>query len=185
MKWISALPFIALTVLCWGMYGPVLHRGQEAMEHSRMRPFLMVGFAYFVVGVVVPLIVLNTTGEPGHWNARGILWSFGAGMAGAIGALGIILAFKVGGRPMWVMPLVFGGAPVVSAFLSVFMAGNYRQLGQSPLFLAGLILVSMGAFMVLFFAPKGHPSPADHGSEAAISAPAEPAAASAPQESSS
>jgi len=58
MKWISAVPFIVLTIICWGMYGPVLHRGQEAMEHSRMRPLLMVGLAYFVVGVIVPVFVL-------------------------------------------------------------------------------------------------------------------------------
>jgi len=174
MKWISALPFIALTVLCWGMYGPVLHRGQEAMEHSRMRPFLMVGLAYFLVGVVAPVVVLNTAGEAGEWSARGVIWSFAAGIAGALGALGIVLAFKMGGTPVWVMPLVFGGAPVVSALLSVLMAGTYRQIGQSPMFLAGLILVSMGAFMVLFFAPKSLPK-AEHKESAAVSAPAEPA----------
>jgi len=108
---------------------------------------------------------------------RGVLWSFAAGIAGAVGALGIILAFRVGGRPVWVMPLIFGGAPVVSALLSVLMAGSYRQIGQSPMFLTGLILVSMGAFMVLFFAPKA-PAPAGaHGNHPpqAVSSPVEAA----------
>ena len=38
-------------------------------------------------------------------------------MCGAIGALGIILAFNFGGKPVYVMPLVFGGAPVITTLL--------------------------------------------------------------------
>lgn len=157
MKWLAAIPFVGLTVLCWGLYGPVLHRGQMAMENSRLRPLLCVGAAYFVIGVVVPIAILATRGEEGGWTAGGIFWSSAAGAAGAIGALGIILAFKMGGAPHWVMPLVFGGAPIVNAFFAMAMTGTYRQLRDHPIFLAGLIIVSIGAFMVLFFAPKGAP----------------------------
>ncbi len=148
---------IALTALCWGAYGPVLHRGQTAMEGSRLRPLLCVGMAYFVIAVVVPTIWLYTRGEKGDWTLSGALWSAGGGVAGAVGALGIILAFAFGGKPTYVMPLVFGCAPVINAFLTIYMAGSWKDV--SPLFLAGLVIVAMGAVMVLTFAPKGHAAP--------------------------
>ncbi len=95
---------IALTAICWGVYGPVLHRGQSSMDGSRLRPLLCVGMAYFVIAVVVPLLWLSTRGEKGDWTLSGALWSGGGGVAGALGALGIILAFNFGGKPLYVMP---------------------------------------------------------------------------------
>jgi hypothetical protein len=63
-----------------------------------------------------------------------------------VGALGIILAFNYGGKPVFVMPLVFGGAPVVTTMWS-------RHFGAG--FLAGLMVVIAGAVIVLVTAPKG------------------------------
>ncbi len=151
--------FIGLTALCWGVYGPVLHEGQHGMGaevagkhiNSLWRPFTCVGLAYFGIAVLVPGVLLSTRGEQGHWSATGTIWSLAAGAAGAIGALGIILAFKNHGNPLYVMPLVFGGAPVVNTFYTMFMSKTYKQL--NPLFLAGLILVVTGAVTVLIFKP--------------------------------
>ena len=117
-----------------------------------MRPLICVGLAYFAIAVVVPVVLLVTRGEAGDWTARGIVWSLAGGAAGAIGALGIILAFNFGGKPAYVMPLVFGCAPVVNAFITMYWAGTWNEM--RPAFLAGLILVGMGAMMVLYFAPK-------------------------------
>jgi hypothetical protein len=149
---------IALTVLCWGMYGPTLQAGQLAMSTipnvpQRLRPFVCVGLAYFLIGVIVPSLWLHFKGEKGDWTFTGIVWSLAGGALGAIGALGIILAFTFGGRPIYVMPLVFGGAPVINAFLTIFMAGRMKEIG--PLFLAGLIIVILGAVVVLLSAPHG------------------------------
>lgn len=151
---------LALTVLCWGMYGPVLRSGQEGMstvagEVARLRPFVCVGLAYFLVGVIVPALWLHFRGEKGDWTLSGITWSLAGGALGAIGALGIVLAFTFGGRPIYVMPLVFGGAPVVNAFLTIYMAGRLKDIG--PLFLAGLVIVMLGAVVVLASAPHGPP----------------------------
>jgi hypothetical protein len=65
------------------------------------------------------------------------------------------MAFNFGGKPVYVMPLVFGGAPVVNTFASIVQAGTYSQIG--PLFYAGLLLVIGGAVTILIFAPKGKP----------------------------
>src|SRR5450432_2553939 len=130
---------IALTILCWGMYGPVLQWGQFGMstvEHVPvlLRPFVCVGWAYFLIGVIVPGVWLYLYGEKGDWTIQGIIWSIAGGAMGAIGALGIIMAFKFGGQPAYVMPLVFGGAPVVNAFLTIFLADRMKEIG--PVFLA-------------------------------------------------
>jgi hypothetical protein len=151
---------IALTVLCWGMYGPVLQSGQLGMstiEHvpAKFRPFVCVGLAYFLIGVIVPGLWLHFGGEKGEWTIRGLIWSFAGGAAGALGALGIILAFTFGGRPVYVMPLVFGGAPVVNAFLTIYLAKKIHEIG--PWFLAGLIIVVLGAVLVMVASPHGAP----------------------------
>lgn len=144
---LAVVGFIGVTVLCWGLYGPVLHWGQIAMEQSRLRPFLCVGWSYFLIGVVVPCVLLWLRGEQGGWTLGGTVWGLAAGTLGAVGALGIIMAFAYQGRPVFVMPLVFGGAPVMNSFLTMFWSKTYRQVG--PLFLAGLILVVAGGVTVL------------------------------------
>lgn len=143
---------IALAALCWGSYGPILHKGQMKMAGSRLRPFLCVGLAYFVIAVLLPLPLVQFFPEPGGFNISGTAWCLAGGAAGAIGALGIILAFNSGGKPIYVMPLVFGGAPVVNTFTTVAAEGTYADL--SPLFLASLIVIVAGAATVLVFAPR-------------------------------
>jgi len=143
---------IALAALCWGSYGPILHKGQMRMAGSHLRPFLCVGLAYFVMAVLLPLPLLQVFREPGGFTFSGTAWSLAGGAAGAIGALGIVLAFKFGGKPVYVMPLVFGGAPVVNTFTAVRAEGAHG--GLSPLFLASLIVLIVGAAAVLVFAPR-------------------------------
>lgn len=148
---------LALTVLCWGMYGPVLRSGQEGMAIgegvARLRPFVCVGLAYFLIGVIVPALWLHYRGEKGEWTIPGIAGSLAGGALGAIGALGIVLAFTFGGWPIYVMPLVFGGAPLVNAFLTIYLAGRIREV--SPLFLAALIITILGAVIVLVSGTHG------------------------------
>jgi len=126
------------------------------MQGSRFRPFLAVGISYFFIAVVLPLILIRSTGDEGKFTVSGTAWSLAAGAAGAVGAFGILLAFNVGGKPSYVMPLVFGLAPVVNAFWSIYVAGTWKNV--SPWFLSGLILVAVGAVVVLWFKPpeKAH-----------------------------
>lgn len=149
---LAVIVFIALTAFCWGIYGPVIQAGQAGMDGGRLRPFICVGLAYFVIAVVVPVLLLRMQGEAGQWTTRGAIWSLAAGAAGAIGALGIILAFSFHGKPIYVMPLVFGLAPVVNTFVTMYLGHTFKQAG--PIFVAGLIIVAVGAVVVLLFKPS-------------------------------
>ncbi len=156
MRGFTFLIFAILTICCWGLYGPVLHIGQEQMgqpgQKATLRPFIGVGVAYFLIAVIFPLIVLLTKKEKGCWTASGSFWSFFAGAVGAIGAMGIIMAFKFKGKPFYVMPLVFGCAPVVNTFVTMFMARTFKN--ASALFFVGVLIVATGAAGVLIFKPK-------------------------------
>ena len=149
---------VALTALCWGAYGPVLHKGQAKMGGSRLRPFLFVGLTYFAIAVALPLILQSVMPpDPGELNTVGILWSLAAGAAGAIGALGIIYAFHFGGKPLFIMPLVFGGAPVINTLTSTIASQSFGNI--TPPFYISLFLVIAGAITVLTNAPRNKPKP--------------------------
>lgn len=155
---IFVLPSVAVAFICWGIYGPLLHAGQfakgEDSPPSSLKPFICVGIAYFLIAVLVPLALLRSRGEKGHWSMSGTIWSLAAGAAGAIGALGIILAFKYKGQPVYVMPLVFGCAPVVNTFVTMLMTRKMKE--ASWIFYFGVLVVAIGAAGVMTFKPSGH-----------------------------
>jgi hypothetical protein len=149
---------ILMAAVCWGSYGPMLHIGQAKMSGSRLRPFMCVGIAYFLVAVIVPLVLIYLRADDtGSWTPTGVTWAFFAGVAGAVGALGVILAFNAGGKPIYVMPLIFGFAPVINTFITLSENGTWNQV--QPLFWVSLGVVIAGAVTVLVTAPKPKPKP--------------------------
>jgi hypothetical protein len=145
--------FAVGAALAWGLYGPALHGGQIKLG-SPFRALLCVGIAYMLVGVVVPLIALASQGELGSkgWNAAGFTQATIAGGLGAIGAVFIIYAFRSGGLPTYVMPLVFGGAPLVNVVFSMYL--HPPKVAPNPLLWVGFALVAVGASLVLYFKPQ-------------------------------
>jgi hypothetical protein len=147
---------ILVAALCWGSYGPMLHQGQARMAGSRLRPFTCVGISYFIIAVAAPLaLIANRTVDHGSWTGSGIAWSIAAGTAGALGALGVILAFNAGGKPYYVMPLVFGFAPVINTSISLTENGTWGSVNIG--FWISLAIVIAGAITVLTNAPKPKP----------------------------
>lgn len=156
MNW---LIFALGALLAWGAYGPALHGGQAgftgfAREVQSLKAILCVGVAYFFVAVVVPAIILSTKGQLAGFPMKGAAYSTLSGVLGAVGAICIAWAFKEGGKPLIVMPLVFGGAPVVNAIISTIShppEGGLKSV--NPLLYVGLVMVAAGAAMVLKFKP--------------------------------
>jgi hypothetical protein len=144
------LIFVAGAVLSWGAYGVLLHQGQTILRNP-LKALLCVGVAYFLIGVLVPVATLAAQGQLGGFDSRGLLTATVAGALGAIGAACIIWAFRTGGLPVYVMPLVFGGAPIVNVLLSMVM--HPPKVAPNPLLYVGFVLASVGAGMVLYFRP--------------------------------
>src|SRR6266852_3995180 len=99
MTW---LLFALMTVVSWGVYGVFLHSGQMAMKdpvHGRYKAFLFVGLAYFLTAVLAPLAILIIKGASWTYPVKGMGWSLVAGIVGAIGAFGVLLAFGAKGTP--------------------------------------------------------------------------------------
>ncbi len=148
MVWII---FVLGAVVSWGVYGVILHQGQVALGNP-LRALLCVGVAYFLIGVLVPVAALAQQGQLGGFNARGTTAATIAGALGALGAVCIIYAFRSGGLPIYVMPLVFGGAPVVNVLTAIIL--HPPKEAPNPLLYVGFLFASMGAGMVLYFKPQ-------------------------------
>ncbi len=147
MVWVI---FVAGAVLSWGAYGALLHQGQMMLA-SPLKALLCVGVAYFVIGVIVPVIGLSAEGTLAGFNSSGVIAATSAGALGAIGAACIIWSFQAGGLPVYVMPLVFGGAPIVNVMVA--MAIHPPKQSLSPMLLVGFLLASVGAALVLYYRP--------------------------------
>jgi hypothetical protein len=168
--------FALCTALFWGTYGPILSKGHHLMQsEGRLRPFICVGVAYLLVAIIGPIVVMYTTGiDKGAglfhgWTFWGIVMSTIAGAVGALGAFTLIMALGAGGptSPLYVMPIVFGCAPVVSAFTTMYLSGTFGELKERPFFAAGLILVAAGAITILLTAPPPKKKSSDHSAKPA------------------
>jgi hypothetical protein len=147
MGWVI---FVAGAVLSWGAYGALLHLGQTQLGNP-LKALLCVGAAYFLIGVLVPVAALSSQGQLSDFGTQGLINATVAGALGAAGAACIIWAFKTGGLPVYVMPLVFGGAPIVNVAVSMLIHPPKSAL--NPMLFVGFVLASIGAGMVLYFRP--------------------------------
>jgi hypothetical protein len=172
------LYFSLLTVVSWGVYGVFLHIGQTNMGdpvNGRYKAFLFVGIAYFLTAVLAPLALLMSKGAAfSGYATKGWVWSLIAGVVGAIGAFGVLLAFGAKGKPPEVMAIVFAGAPVINALVSIAMhppTGGWGSI--RPQFYLGTVLALTGGALVTLYKPNP-PPPAKPA--APLTAPANPAA---------
>ena len=147
MTWVI---FVAGAVLSWGAYGALLHQGQVQLGNP-LKALLCVGVAYFLIGVIVAGAGLSAQGDLSGFSTNGLIAATVAGALGAAGAACIIWAFQFGGLPVYVMPLVFGGAPIVNVFVA--MAMHPPKQAISPLLFVGFGLASIGAALVLYYRP--------------------------------
>jgi len=147
MNWIL---FALGAAFSWGLYGPTLHKGQVLLGHP-MRALLCVGIAYFLVAILIPGGTLVSQGQLKSFSGPGTFYATLGGALGAFGAIFVIWAFRAGGTPTYVMPIVFAGAPVVNVIYSMWI--HPPAAPPSPLLYVGFALAAAGAGMVLYFKP--------------------------------
>ncbi len=158
------LVFALMTVASWGVYGIFLHSGQMGMAdpvNGRYKAFLFVGIAYFLTAVLAPLAVLTFTGSDWNFPVKGATLSLIAGVVGAIGAFCVLLAFGAKGSPAVVMSIVFAGAPVVNAIVSLSQHPPAGGIGaiRWPFF-AGIAMAAIGGCLVTLYKPAPAPAAA-------------------------
>lgn len=162
--------FALMTVMAWGIYGVLLHRGRlgmlqtaDAAGNASMKAFLWVGVAYFFIAILAPVLILIKNKTTWEMNGSGVSWSFVAGAAGAIGAFTLILALGAAAKQQAstanVMSMVFGLAPVVNAFVSMLAhppEGGFKSVPFA--FWLGTILAAVGGYLVASTNPNAQPA---------------------------
>lgn len=149
--------FVALAGLCWGSYVPFVAAGGKELRSS-YASFLCVGVAYFLIAVLFPLIVFWVRGKVPTFSVNGTVMATMAGVAGALGALCVILAtIEFQGPRLYVAPVIFALAPVINTLISlVWHPGqsifSFGLPQESPhwTFYVGIIFAGLGAGLVLF-----------------------------------
>jgi hypothetical protein len=168
--------YVALAGLAWGTYVPIIFFGGSELggkASSRMMAILCVGGAYFLIGVLFPLMMFLTGWAGITWNdvnitKTGLIFSSLAGVAGAVGAICVIFASQsavAAGKDLtppnpaafriYIAPLIFGLAPVINVLVSMVWHPKYGwnhfslEIPHWSLWL-GIVLVGAGAALVLY-----------------------------------
>jgi hypothetical protein len=163
----TAILFAVLTALFWGVYGPALGNARSATrEWSNFKPYLFIGVAYLVWGIVGGGLAMWAKGDNFSFVGKYVpaaKWGFLAGSLGAFGALtltfAVMNAMAAKSGPGLVMPIVFGGAVTVTAITQYLM---YKKAGAefNPLMGVGMVLIVVGIVMVAKYTPHGGHTPA-------------------------
>ena len=182
IKWFAIVCAI-LVALCWGMYGPTLSNARSPnREWGPFKPYVFIGVAYLVIAIIGGSLMMkfafNDNFDFSGKYFPAMKWGFLAGCLGALGALALTFALtKAGGKPAYVMPIVFGGAVTVNAIAAFFMLHEGQTV--NPLMWVGMMLVAVGICLTAYHTPHGHP-PADKSDHASHSTDAEATSGSAP-----
>src|SRR6516165_461501 len=170
--------YVAMAGLAWGTYVPIIFYGGNELSakpgpSGRFMAILCVGGAYFVIGVLFPLLMFATGWAGVKWGdvnlgASGLTFASLAGVAGAVGAICVIFATtsamtaaRDAGLPrdtykIFIAPLIFGLAPVINVLVSSVWHPKPGDPGHFGLDLpgwklwVGILLVGAGAALVLF-----------------------------------
>ena len=145
------LLFALGTVCCWGAYGTAIHKSNSLLGEG-LKTALLVGVAYFFLAVLIPGLIMWKNGADWSFRAEGMMFGLLAGSLGAIGAICVIYSMKSGGSPLYVMPIIFGCAPLVNVLVSSI--AHPPQNPINPIFWLGVLVLASGAGMVLYYQPK-------------------------------
>ncbi|HEY2784809.1 MAG TPA: hypothetical protein VGJ05_07520 [Fimbriiglobus sp.] len=142
---------------------------------GRLASILCVGVAYFLLAVVVPVVLMAVRDDATpQWKTTGLVFSALAGVAGAIGAICVIFAskaamaagaevkklnpdFDVSSYRILIAPMIFSLAPIINTLVSFVWhpkAGEPLRFVMPEMpgwkLLAGILLVAVGTFLVLY-----------------------------------
>ena len=173
------LMYVGMAGLAWGTYVPIIFFGGNELSarpgpSGRFMSILCVGGAYFLIGVVLPLVMFWTGSLGAKWSdvnfgASGLTFASLAGVAGALGAIGVIFATTAAAGAareaglkdlsayrVFIAPLIFGLAPIINVLVSMFWhpkpgePWHFGLKSAHPVLWLGIVLVGIGAALVLY-----------------------------------
>lgn len=154
-----ALTCAVLVAIFWGLYGPAVALSRSPnREWGPFKPYVFIGIAYMLIAVVGGAIMMKMVSND-NFDFTGkylpsMKWGFYAGCLGALGALALTFAIVGGGKPSYVMPIVFGGAVSVNAIVAYF--GLHSGETVNPMMWFGMLLVAIGICLTAYNTPHGH-----------------------------
>lgn len=152
------LPCVMLVWVFWGKYGLQVHTSIDAFKKSGMRAMISLSSAYVVVALVALAFVGLGFDPNASFNSEGFNRGLIAGLITTLGAWGIVFGNRyVKGGPSIVMPLVFGGAPVVNSFYVMATSGT-SWLAVDIRFWLGIVIIMVGGYLVLTNKPTPRPA---------------------------
>lgn len=163
MNYLTPILFALGTAIFWGCYGPTIGNAQAPKVDgvpawSPFKPYVFIGVAYLVIGIVGGLFMMKTKGDSfSYWGSHfpPALWGFLAGCLGAFGALCLTSAMMYSkGNALLVMPIVFGGAVAVMALVSYLRMHEGEQV--SSLLWVGIGVTILGVVITAMNTPHGH-----------------------------
>ncbi len=147
------------TAVFWGLYGPSVSNARSSAkppEWSSFKPFLFIGLAYLVWGCIGGAAAMQSFGDSFSFSGNhsaAAKWGFIGGSMGAFGALTLTFALFISkGNFGLVMPIVFGGAVTVTAFVNIAQ----KKASDSPLLWVGMVLVLSGIVLVSMYSHASH-----------------------------
>lgn len=201
------LLYVGLAGLAWGTYVPIIFYGGGELTggkspSGRMMAILCVGAAYFVIGVLLPLLMFATGWLGVKWadvnlGSSGLTFASLAGVAGAVGAICVVFATSAAMAAareakvpldtykVFIAPLIFGLAPVINVLVSIVwhpQKGDPWHFGLKSthwLLWVGIIFVGLGAALVLYskeLIESGETKPAPTPAATTAAEPPQPAA---------
>jgi len=198
--------YVILAGLAWGTYVPIIFYGGGQLTvtpekgpptpSGRVMAILCVGGAYFVIGVLLPLIMFATGWLGVKWSdvnftAPALTFASLAGVAGAVGAICVVFATSsaiYAGKQLTppnpnayrvlIAPLIFGLAPVINVLVATIWhpEHGWKTFGiekvPHPLLWVGVVLVGVGAGLVLYSKELTEASQTPPKTPASLSSPA-------------
>ena len=149
---VYGIVFALLTGLFWGMYGPALQTSRVPGQ-SPFKPFILIGVAYLVFGILGGVFGILATKGNFQFAPVTVQWGFIAGSLGAFGALTLTLALFKSRAPELVMPIVFGGATLVSVSIGLWQ--KHELLSAHPMQYVGTLAVVIGVVLVQAYSSHG------------------------------
>ncbi len=131
--------YSVLTLVFWSVWSPMINYSTQALGNP-FRVLVFEALGFLIVLFSLPILLSFEATTP---STRADVVAFGAGFFAALGTLAIIYAFKGGGRPEIVTPLVNLSPALTVLWMWLFFGAKLNMmqvLGVSMAVVAAVII---------------------------------------------